>query len=278
MRAAVVLAILSMAVGVPAHAAPDWTRLCAGVGHFAALVAAARNQGHSAREALARVRQILPLPSVSMPAVADEITRQVYARSTWDEEQAEQAMRAKCLMPVNPPAEPVPARRPAISGLAPIKLNIGVNTIERATPDGSALEITLAWKNDGRGRGHDAFAAVVPGAGTVATPDGSELVDDPAGDLDMRRSVRFARGQVDGADALLLLIATRGPDGATDYRGFRLVADRAGYRFTPLLEQRLASHYCNADVALSAASGLPLRASYRGLHTATGCPAATPNS
>ena len=61
---------------------------------------------------------------------------------------------------------------------------------------------------------------------------------------------------MDGADALLLLTATREPDGLTDYRVFRLVLDRAGYRFAPLLEQRLAVHYCNADVALSAASGL----------------------
>ena len=44
-------------------------------------------------------------------------------------------------------------------------------------------------------------------------PDGDELVDDPAGDLDMRRSIRFARGKVSGVDALLLLSATRNPRG-----------------------------------------------------------------
>ena len=273
MKAAAVLAILNMVVGVPAQAAPDWTKLCAEAGHFAALVAAARDEGHSATEATARVRQILVLSSVSTPAVADEITRQVYTQSTWNVEQAEKAIRAKCLTPPAPPPRQIPvSSRPAISGLTPIKLNVGVNTVEHATADDSALQITLAWKNDGHGRGHDAFVAVVPGAGTVAMPDGDELVDDPAGDLDMRRSVRFARGQVNGADALLLLTATREPDGQTVYRVHLLVLNETGYQFAPLLEQKLASHYCNADIALSAASGLPLRASYRGLNSATGCP------
>jgi hypothetical protein len=275
MKAVAVLAILNMAVGVPAQAAVDWTKMCAEVGHFAALVTAARDEGHSATEATARVRQILSVPPVS-PAVADEITRQVYAKSAWNAEQAEKAIRAKCLTPTAPP--PPISSRPAVSGLSPIMLNVGVNIVARATADGNDLEITLAWKNDGHGRGHDVFAAVVPGTGTVAMPDGDELIDDPAGDVDMRRSVRFARGQVGGADALLLLTATREPDGQTDYRVYRLVPDQGGYLFAPLLGQRLVLHYCNADVALSAASGLPLRASYRGLHTATGCPAAAPDS
>ncbi len=135
--------------------------------------------------------------------------------------------------------------------------------------------MNLTWQDDGDGRGHDVFTVAIPDTGPVAVGGGGTVTDDPGNDRDMRRSVRFARGQVDGANAILLLIADREPGGGptpTWYHVYRLVQQGSHHWFAPLATERLPTGFCNADMALSIASGLPLRASYRGPHTANGCP------
>ncbi len=105
-------------------------------------------------------------------------------------------------------------------------------------------------------------------------PDGTAITDDPGDDYDMLRSVRFARGRVNGEEATLLLVGSRqAGSGPTDtaYQVFRLVQRATGYQFELLSEQRLPNGFCNADMALSVASGLPLRNSYRGPRTPDGC-------
>ena len=248
---------------------PDWAQTCSAVSHFAELVAAARDEGQSAAEASLTARQILNHPDILSPDVAAEITRQVYVTRRLTPSQQAASFRTRCLTPVQSGNN---AGWSAADVLDPIKLNVGVNHVDSA--EGS-LDITLAWSNDGNGHGHDVFTAAMSGAGQVSMPDGDAVADDPADDQNMRRSVRFARGQVNGENAVILLMAQRDPgDGAvrTTYRMYKLVHDPEGYRFGLMKEAVLPDSYCNADAALSAASGLPLRQSYRGRNTIDGCP------
>ncbi len=247
--------------------ATDWTRTCDVVSHFAELVSVARDERQAAGRATSRVQQLLNHPDVLVPDVANEITRQVYETPTLTPGEEAASFRRRCLTP-----------QPTIGALIPIKLSIGVNHI--ATPEGG-FDLTLSWKDDGDGHGQDVFTATVPGAGAILMPDGYSIVDDPADDQDMRRSVRFARGLLGGEDAIVLLIAQRDPGrGATrtTYRMYRLMHDPEGFRFVLLTEAQLPSRYCNADAALSAASGLMLRESYRGARTMDGCPATVHSS
>ena len=97
--------------------------------------------------------------------------------------------------------------------------------------------------------------------------DGYAVTDDPANDQDMRRSVRFAHGRIDDKSTVVLLIAQRDPGrGATrtTYQIYRLTRDSVGGQFVLLSQTELPRRYCNADAALTAASGLMLREVYRG--------------
>ncbi len=123
----------------------------------------------------------------------------------------------------------------------------------------------------------------------MALPDGSPIADDPHNGGDVLSSVRFARGMVDGAEASLLLRAARRPSGAGPsvptaavFEMYQLVPRSVGAEtrdeFVPILRRELRFRFCNADLALSVASGLPLRSSYRGPRgadgqfTSNGCP------
>lgn len=270
MRIVTILAALCALSPAQAASPADWARRCDAVGHFAALAAAARDDGKPAGEASLTGRRLLGHPDILAPDVADEIARQVYGTSDLAPGEEAALMRGKCLTPVEAGAS---APGPFAGPLSPIRLKVGTNHI--ATPDGG-VDVTLAWKDDGEGRGHDVFTATAPGAGSVSMPGGLSVADDPADDQGMRRSVRFARGRMRGEDTILLLIAQREPGlGATSttYQVRRLARDPGGWRFAPLAEARLPARYCNADAALSAASGLAPRASYRGPPTADGCPA-----
>jgi len=172
------------------------------------------------------------------------------------------------------------APRGRITDLTGIPLQIGPNRISRFAPDGRDAEIILAWQSDGRGGGRDVFFVTMPRGpdgewrtvdlleGANPTPS-AIITDDPGQGHDVIRSVRFARGRVDGETATLLLIATRaaidqtGPSN-TLYEVYRLMQIGGKDQFRQISQQLLPDRYCNADVALTVASGLPLRSSYRG--------------
>lgn len=270
---AIALFVASMGLASGAHAAADWTEICATVGHFAGLLAAERDQQVPADAAVNAARRILDQPWMLSDAVSDEIARQVYGTPRRSPAQENASLRTECLTPpANPPG--APARPAHVVVLAPIELNVGSNHVTHFAPDGHDANITLQWHDDGNGHGYDVFTVIVAGAGPVVMPSGGDtLRDDPAHDRDMRSSVRFARGRVDGADAALLLTASRQPGNGptpTLYRVFKLHRQDASYRFVPVLSRQLAGS-CNADMALSVAAGLPLRRSYRGPLTANGC-------
>ncbi|MBV8613852.1 MAG: hypothetical protein JOY66_08785 [Acetobacteraceae bacterium] len=164
-----------------------------------------------------------------------------------------------------------------------------MNRIAPATVAGGVVEVVLGWRDDGDGRGHDVFTVKAPGQ---SDPSKAVTIADDLHDGDDALSgVRFAHGDVDGQPAVLLLTATRALPAAkavptaTVFAIYRLVPGEpgagppAGFE---LLERRtLAGRFCNADRALSEATALPLRRSYRGPRdaegrfTANGCPEPT---
>jgi hypothetical protein len=91
----------------------------------------------------------------------------------------------------------------------------------------------------------------------------------------MIRSVRLASAKVQGEDTTVILVADRGENptmpSKTTIAIFRLVKVDLWYVFTPIQQLTLPQVYCNADAALSAATGLPLRDSYKGPRTSNGC-------
>lgn len=269
------LIVLALAESRMARAAPDWTSACAVVGHFAGLVAAERDQHEPVEAATGTARRILDEPSMITDAVGDEIAHQVYDTPHRSPRQEDDILRTECLTPISKPGRG-PSQHAEVAVLAPIELNVGANQVADFTPDGRDATVTLSWQDDEGGHGHDVFAVAVAGAGNVIMPSGGDTVrDDPDHDRDMRSSIRLARGRVDGADVTLLLSATRAPGPGptpTLYRVFALRQHDATYRFVPVVSEQLTGGFCNADMALSVAAGLPLRRSYRGASTANGCP------
>ena len=175
---------------------------------------------------------------------------------------------------------------PRITDLVPIPLDLGVNRIPRFAPDGRDGMIVLAWHDEGGGSGHDVFLVTMPSRSGMERRDvgvsgggdlsrGATIRDDPNHGDNMLRSVRFARGRVDGRDATLLLVATRTDAGdnapsLTLYEVYRLIRSGDADMFAHIASRVLPDRYCNADLALSVASGLPLRRSYRGPRGADG--------
>lgn len=173
----------------------------------------------------------------------------------------------------------------ALTDLEPIPLRPGPNRISRLAPDGRDGSVSLLWRDEGGGRGQDVFVVRLfsrddAGWRDVRLPDteapaSGVIADEPLHGDDMLRSVRFARGNLDGQPATLLLIVTRdeGQDrSATDatYDIYRLAQNNGRDIFQRIVHRRLPDRTCNADMALSIASGLPLRSSYRGPRNASG--------
>ena len=286
-------ALMGTAAATRAHADPvTWDRLCPAVGNFAGLLAAYRNQGTPQSVAVAIARGFFSNGPAEIldHAVGDEIARQVYATPTLSPEQESASLQAKCLTPAAGP-EPKGSTKAAVSGhavthLVSIPLEKGVNRIAPATVAGGVVEIVLGWRDDGDGRGHDAFTVKAPGQSDPSKA--VTIADDLHDGDDALSSVRFAHGDVDGQPAVLLLTATRALPAtksvptATVFAIYRLVPGEPGVgppAGFELLERRtLAGRFCNADRALSEATALPLRRSYRGPRdaegrfTANGCP------
>jgi hypothetical protein len=289
--------VLTALMGTATQARADpvtWGRLCAAVGDFAGLVAVYRNEGAPQSVATAMTRSLFGSgpPELLDRTVSDEIARQVYATPSLSPQQETDALKAKCLTP-EANAAPRKATRTApsehvITNLVPIPLDRGVNRIEAAAPGGRAIDVVLDWHDDGDGRGHDVF--LVRGPGDADPSKAVTLADDPHEGDDVLSSIRFARADVDGQPEILVLTASRASPAAkvvptqTVFAIYRLVPGEPGSGSPvtlELLERRtLADRFCNADRALSAASGLPLRQSYRGPRdaegrfTANGCPEA----
>ncbi len=194
------------------------------------------------------------------------------------------------------PADAQQGEKSRISDLMPIPLRQGVNRIERFAPDGRDAQIVLAWRDNGNAHSYDLFLVMLPGRVVaqdwyVVGVDRVEgdgrfqdvIVDQPHTGEDMVRSVRFARGRLDGQPATFLLTATREitaalPDPANVVlEVFRLVRNVDGPGATRDYFQRVSrtrttTRFCNAEIALAREFGLPARRQADWPNTPTGCP------
>jgi hypothetical protein len=286
------VALIGSAAATAAQARPmTWDSLCSAVGDFAGLVAVHRNEGVSKSTAIALARELFSNgpPELLDRAVTDEIARQVYATPALTPEQETASLKAKCLTPEKDASLPRPSGTVSsghvITDLVPIPLDKGVNRVEAA--NGEKADIVLGWQDEGAGRGHDVFTVTIPSAGSDP-PETATVSDDVGSGDDVLTSVRFATGNVDGQKAILLLVAARVAPAAkvvptpTVFEVYRLLTDASGPNSRGLFElierRMLPRRFCNADMALSEASGLALRPSYRGPRdsrgqfTANGCP------
>lgn len=278
------VAALMMAAPHAVRADPmSWRQLCQGVGEFAGLLTDYRNQGKTMRQAVAAAFPGLRVTPDRV--VAAEVARQVYATPGLNRTQEIAAIFTRCLAP--PEGGTPPEQTTRITGLEAIPLQPGPNHIERFAPDGREATIMLTWRDKGGGRGQDVFLVTMPskdstgwqGVGmpqSSAAPEASGVIsDEPHWGDDMLRSIRFARGKVDGENATLLLIASRveGEESAasdTTYEVYHLVQKDGWDGFERIVRHVLPDRYCNADMALTIASSLPLRSSYRGPRTVDG--------
>lgn len=194
---------------------------------------------------------------------------------------------------------PTASAAPVVSNLVPIPLHSGVNVLPDFMPNGGSATVILAWRDNGNAGGSDLavimdqertggsweVVAIDPLGNDAGEPN--VLYDDPHTGEDVVSTFRFARGDVDGQAATLLLTATRrlgasipAPSTVT-FKTYELVREGAitvgvthDY-FTPIATSTSSNIYCNADKALSDHFDLPLRASYAGPNTPEGCPQTT---
>lgn len=168
-----------------------------------------------------------------------------------------------------------------LTDLAVIPLQLGVNTVERFASDGRPAIIAMGWRDNGNAHGYNYFLVLMPTAVGKAdwnvvdiVPDNlhsSDFVRDaPHTDEDFVKSVRFARGKVNGVAATLLITATRQilpaksiPDPAiVVFEVYRLEANyEIGTTrdiFKRVLKWESDKRYSNSDLALSKELRLPL--------------------
>ena len=279
-----VVAALMIAAPRAVRADPtSWRHLCQGLGEFAGLLTDYRNHGKTLQQAVtAAFPELRVMPD---RVVAAEVARQVYATPGLDRDQEVAAIFTKCITPAQGEALPKPSTI-RIAELEGIPLQPGLNRVGRFASDGRDANIMLTWRDEGGGRGQDVFLVTMPGkdgAGwqRVSMPQDNapaasgEISDEPHRGDDMLRSLRFARGKVNGENAALLLVASRvesegNAPSDTTYEVYHLAQKDGQDGFERILRQLLPDRYCNADMALTVASGLPLRSSYRGPRTVEG--------
>ena len=188
------------------------------------------------------------------------------------------------------------APTPTITDLRPIPLQPGVNPIDHLVPNGGPGLIVLAWRDNGNAWGYDTCTVLLQDHGRwqlagIEHPAPKPGLDDdfalaasdsPHTGEDAITAIRFARAQLDGHPTTLLLEAIRTyPEtpydpAPTAYDVYALTPNTEGpgrttAYFRRIQHQDLPAKYCHAEAALSQASGLPLRPSYGGKDTPTGC-------
>lgn len=280
----VITALIFAAPGRVRAETASWHSLCRELGDFAGLLTDYRNQGRNLHDAISVAFPTLHVTTDHV--VASEVAEQVYATPGLDREQETAAIFTKCMTPAADQSRPQRQSIDRVTDPVAIPLQFGPNHIRRFASDGRDADITLAWQDEGNGRGRDVFLVTmqsIDGTGwrridllpSDTSASGSLIADDPHRGDDTLRSLRFAWAKVDGQDATLLLVATRqereyAAASATTYEVYRLIQVDGRDGFAPVERRNLPGAYCNADMALTVASGLPLRTSYRGPRDAEG--------
>jgi hypothetical protein len=186
----------------------------------------------------------------------------------------------------------------ALSDVSVIPIRYGVNTLASFAADGRAATIVRGWRDNGNAHGHDAYLVLLPlkgddGAektqGVVTFDGGSNPLDDTIGvsPFDGERvlgTLRFARAKLDGAPAMVVIVAELGAaksgvladHAPVDISIYRLENPGVDVGTTPdvfrlVSKTRPAGVFCNADMALKTVLHLPLPADYAGGKAPSGC-------
>lgn len=179
-----------------------------------------------------------------------------------------------------------------LSGFKPFALHPGVNRIAKFSEDGRDATIMLAWRDNGNAWGFNIYLVTLPNPNT-SNPFGvvgiekktdapfETITDAPHTGEDYIRAVMFGRGNLDGKEQTLLLIATRlwkdsVPEPAvTTFEIFRLADDgitgSTPDYFTPVRSFTSTAKYCNAYMALFQEMKIPLPKDYSGPQNKDGC-------
>jgi hypothetical protein len=171
-----------------------------------------------------------------------------------------------------------------VTNLYAIPLEPGANTISRFAPDGRHAVVVEGTRGAGA-QLHRVFLVMLPGAPKVggwnvvpvrlnALDSAEEVLRDDLGGV---RSLRFARGKLDGIPETFQITAERDTAGRAPvtFSLFRLAAVREGGAvsdsFVPVRQIRSRETFCNTDAAIARQFHLPLPASYTGPATPDGC-------
>ena len=197
------------------------------------------------------------------------------------------AMMALVLGAAGPP--------PRITDLRPITLHPGVNRVPGFLVGSGAATIVEAWRGNGNAHGYHVWmvlggpsegksVGVVGRDGDDRRPVFETISDNPFDGERVLGAVRFATARIAGKRATLLIEADLdeassgvAADHATaTVRWFRLDHDadaigRPTDEFVPLAEVHTAKRYCNAELALRDAAGVPLPPGFAGANRVDGC-------
>lgn len=188
-----------------------------------------------------------------------------------------------------------------LSGVVPIHLVRGVNSVSDFDGDGHPAKIVYAWRENMNAHGYGIYSVLMQRPGkandwTLVTfdihdmkrPGGSELDalrDEPFDGEQAVASVRFVKGQWKGERATLAITARRDLAHASSFIDaapvqfdiYRLVANRERivgwpfYYFDLIAEFESDKPYCNSDWALMKALNLSLPENYQGPRAEGGC-------
>ena len=191
----------------------------------------------------------------------------------------------------------VASARPDISDLQAIPVHDGVNAVAHLSVDGRDGMIVSGWHNgspgaDGRSQDYLVVLKTRQGEEIVGAEPVASLVSDArfGGELlsaaphtgeDWKRTVRFARGRVNGAPATLMILAERDMRKAKDaytaepvqitYFELRRDRDADQDQFASLGGRVSARCYVDANLALKDEIELPLPADYEGPPSSAPC-------
>ena len=193
-------------------------------------------------------------------------------------------------------AASIAARRaPSVTAIRPVELHGGNNTLPHFLPGGGTATIVQAWRGNGNAHGYQTWMVLSPSSEgqhpalvTRENPKSHMLEDlirdEPFDGEQVVEQILFARAKVDGRPASLLIssrldstasmvFAARAP---ASIRIFRLVATDGEpgdtrYEFKLLTTIHTSRQYCNAELAMSQALKLPLRADFSGANRVDGC-------
>jgi hypothetical protein len=184
---------------------------------------------------------------------------------------------------------------PALTDLHAIALRGGVNRVAGFMPGGGEATIVEGWRDNGNAHGYrvwmvtgarrrDGTAPLVAFEGGADAASRDTIDASPFDGERVTDNVRFATGRIAGRRVSL---AIRGdldevPSGViadhatATIRWFRLVhrenaVGEAPDAFVPIGSLRTTRRYCNVDLALRDAAGIPLPRDYAGANRVDGC-------